>query len=104
MTLHSIPLNSLPSDTVPLVKWQERTRPARLEKRYEFANYDSLRVFLDEAANLSEQKGLFPDIGFGKTYANFTIHTEEGSTELTDIQREFAALLDTLETSKQMQA
>lgn len=87
-----------------LQDWQERNRPSRLEKRYEFASYDELRAFLDDAADLSEQKGLFPDIGFGKTYANFTIHTDEGSSELTDTQREFAALLDTLETSKQSQA
>lgn len=87
-----------------LQNWQERIRPARLEKRYEFASYDELRAFLDDAADLSEQKGLFPDIGFGKTYANFTIHSEEGSSELTDVQREFAALLDTLETSQQAQA
>ncbi|MEJ2180153.1 MAG: 4a-hydroxytetrahydrobiopterin dehydratase [Gammaproteobacteria bacterium] len=87
-----------------LQDWQERNRPIRLEKRYEFENYDALRAFLDDAADLSEQKGLFPDIGFGKTYANFTIHTDEGSTELSDIQREFATLLDTLETSQQVQA
>jgi len=85
-------------------EWKERERPPRLEKRYEFENYDALRAFLDDAANLSEEKGLFPDIGFGKTYANFTINMEEGSTELTDVQREFAKLLDTLETSNQTQA
>lgn len=81
-------------------EWKERERPPRLEKRYEFESYEALRAFLDDAAKLSEEKGLFPDIGFGKTYANFTIHMEEGSTELTDKQREFAELLDTLETSK----
>jgi len=90
--------------SIPLVNWQERNRPSRLEKRYEFGSYDELRTFLDEAADLSEQKGLFPDIGFGKTYANFTIHTEEGSSELSASQREFAALLDTLESSQQVQA
>ena len=84
--------------------WQERSRPVRLEKRYEFDSYDALRAFLDDAADLSEQKGLFPDIGFGKTYANFTIHTNEGSSELTTDQREFAELLDTLETSQSTQA
>lgn len=84
--------------------WQERNRPSRLEKRYEFENYDALRTFLDNAANLSEQKGLFPDIGFGKTYANFTIHVDEDSSELTDTQRDFAKLLDTLETSQQVHA
>jgi len=81
--------------------WQERSRPSRLEKRYEFENYDALRIFLDAAADLSEQKGVFPDIGFGKTYANFKIHADEGDMELTDIQREFATLLDTLEIARQ---
>lgn len=84
-----------------LQDWQERSRPVRLEKRYEFESYDDLRAFLDDAAGLSEQAGLFPDIGFGKTYANFTIHLEEGSTELTDTQREFAASLDRLDTAPQ---
>lgn len=81
--------------------WRERHRPACLEKRFEFENYDSLRAFLDEAAELSEQKGFFPDIGFGKTYANFTIHADEDSSQISDSQREFAALLDGLKSSSQ---
>ena len=85
-----------------LQNWQERNRPVRLEKRYEFENYDALRAFLDDAADLSEQKGLFPDIGFGKTYANFTIHKEDDSSQMTETQREFAALLDTLDTAPQV--
>ena len=82
-------------------QWQERTRPTRLEKRYEFDSYDSLRTFLDEAAKLSESKGIYPDIGFGRTHASFTIHADESSESLTDRQREFAALLDSLESAKQ---
>jgi len=80
-------------------QWQERNRPLRLEKRYEFDSYDSLRNFLDEAAGLSEEKGLYPDIGFSRKHASFTIHAEEGVEALTEQQREFAALLDTLESS-----
>lgn len=83
-----------------LQQWQERIRPSRLEKRYEFDDYESLRAFLEEAASLSESKGLYPDIGFGKTHANFTIHAEEGSDQLNEQQREFAVLLDSLETAK----
>ena len=67
--------------------WQERSRP--------------IRLFLDDAANLSEQKGFFPDIGFGKTYANFTIHSDAGSEQLSETQREFAELLDKLESAPQ---
>ena len=84
-----------------LHEWQERNRPARLEKRYEFDSYDSLRAFLDDAADLSEAQGLYPDIGFGRNHANFTIHVDEGSTEFSDQQHRFAAMLDKLETSRQ---
>ena len=82
-------------------QWQERNRPLRLEQRYEFDSYDSLRAFLDKAADLSEEKGLFPDIGFSRKHASFTIHAEEGDEALTEQQREFAVLLDTLESSGQ---
>jgi 4a-hydroxytetrahydrobiopterin dehydratase len=81
--------------------WQERNRPARLERRYEFEDYESLRAFLDEAADLSEKKGLYPDIGFSRTHASFTIHAEDGSEGVSDRQREFAATLDSLETASQ---
>lgn len=76
--------------------WQERPRPARLERRYEFENYAALRDFLDCAAELSEREGLYPDMGFGRDYVNITIHADEGSTELEEKQRRFAALLDEL--------
>ena len=83
------------------LEWKEENRPLRLEKRYEFDSYGDLRDFLDEAADLSEKNGLFPDIGFGKTYANFTIYLEEGSEGPANSQREFAVLLDSLESLKQ---
>lgn len=84
-----------------LQTWQERNRPPRLEKRYEFETYGALRDFLDEVADLSEQNGLYPDIGFGKTYVNFTIHADEGNQQLSEDQRKFATLLDALETARQ---
>jgi pterin-4a-carbinolamine dehydratase len=83
--------------------WRERNRPARLERRYEFDDYESLRAFLDEAADLSEKKGLYPDIGFSRTHASFTIHAADGSEGVSDQQREFAAILDSLETASQAQ-
>lgn len=76
--------------------WQERPRPARLERRYEFENYLALRDFLDCAAELSEREGLYPDMGFGRDYVNITIHADEGSASLAEKQRRFATLLDEL--------
>ena len=77
-------------------QWQERTRPVRLERRYEFQDYSTLRDFLDKAAELSEQVDLYPDMGFGRDYVNITIHLEEGIETLSDLQHDFASQLDSL--------
>ena len=77
-------------------QWQERIRPVRLERRYEFADYATLRDFLDRAAEVSEREGLFPDMGFGRDYVNVTIHKDESSDGLNDTQRRLAAELEAL--------
>ena len=79
-----------------LDEWEERDRPPRLERRYSFPDYRTLRDFLDRAAELSEREGLYPDMGFGRDYVNVTIHVDEGSEVLTDKQRQFADSLDAL--------
>lgn len=76
--------------------WQERTRPVRLERRYEFQDYSTLRDFLDRAAQLSEREDLYPDMGFGRDYVNITIHVEEGTETLGDQHHRFAEELDQL--------
>ena len=77
-------------------QWQERKRPVRLEGRYEFKDYNTLRDFLDKAAELSEKEDLYPDMGFGRDYVNITIHVEEGHEELGDEHHRFAKQLDLL--------
>jgi len=77
-------------------QWEERKRPVRLERRYDFEDYGALRDFLDMAAELSEKEGLYPDMGFGRDYVNITIHLEEGRDELGEQQHRFAEQLDIL--------
>ncbi len=77
-------------------QWRERTRPVRLERRYEFKDYSTLRDFLDRAAELSEREGLYPDMGFGHDYVNITIHVDEGDEALGEHQHRFARELDVL--------
>jgi len=81
-------------------QWEERSRPLRLERRYEFDNYTSLRDFLDNAAEISEREDFYPDMGFGKDYVNITIHLIEGETTLSDMQHKFADQLDQLVKDK----
>lgn len=77
-------------------EWKERVRPVRLEKRYEFPGYDTLRDFLDLAADLSEKTEYYPDMGFGKDYVNVTIHLDDGEEAISEKQRRFAQQLDEL--------
>ena len=77
-------------------EWKERKRPARLEKQYQFEDYEELRDFLDRAADLSEREGYYPDMGFGRDYVNITIHVDEGEEELGPKQHQFAQQLDEL--------
>jgi pterin-4a-carbinolamine dehydratase len=81
-------------------QWQERARPERLERRYQFVDYESLRDFLDRAAALSEREGLYPDMGFGRDYVNMTIHCSEEDNTLGDQQRRLAQELDALAMKK----
>lgn len=81
-------------------QWQQRSRPARLERRYQFENYELLRDFLDRAAELSEREGFYPDMGFGRDYVNITIHAEEGADELNSNHHRFAQQLDDLVSGK----
>ena len=77
-------------------QWQERTRPERLERRYQFVDYESLSDFLNRAAELSEREGLYPDMGFGRDYVSMTIHGSEEDNTLGDQQRRLARELDAL--------
>ena len=77
-------------------EWKERKRPNRLEKQYQFEDYEALRDFLDLAAELSEKEEYYPDMGFGRDYVNVTIHSPDDSDDVTDEQRQFAVQLDTL--------
>ncbi len=76
--------------------WKERKNPLRLERRYEFASYEKLREFLDKAADLSRETGLYPNIGFGKTYASFVIYADDDNHDIGSMQWAFARKLDEL--------
>ncbi|MCG6897675.1 MAG: 4a-hydroxytetrahydrobiopterin dehydratase [Thiocapsa sp.] len=76
--------------------WTSRQRPLRLERRLEFDDYEATRAFLERAARLSERTGIYPDISFGKTYVNITLHAEEEAGELGEHLHRFASELDAL--------
>jgi pterin-4a-carbinolamine dehydratase len=74
--------------------WQKVAHPPSLFRRYEFAAYSQTREFLDRLALLSEETRLYPDLGFGRTHVNVTIHASGGAPGAAEI--EFARRAATL--------
>ena len=52
-----------------------------LNWRFDFSSYGETRHFLDQLANLSKRENFYPNVSFGKTYANVSIDTD-GQTAL----------------------
>ena len=78
--------------------WRQENRPECLEKRFEFESYEKTRDFLDALGDFSEKISRFPDISFGKTYANITIRPSETNEieEISKVDHEFATQIDLL--------
>ena len=75
--------------------WTLRERPERLEARVEFPDYEATRAFLEEAAEISSREDIYPDISFGRTYVNLTLHTPEGMS-IGHAEERFARHIDKL--------
>ena len=58
--------------------WKSVERPPSLFRRFEFSSYGDTRAFLDRLAALSEETGLYPDLGFGTTHVNVTVYRSGG--------------------------
>ena len=76
--------------------WTQRSRPDRLERRLEFADYETTRVFLERLEALSEKLRRYPDISFGRTYVNITLRPDREEAPLANEDHEFAAAVDEL--------
>ncbi|NKN32769.1 4a-hydroxytetrahydrobiopterin dehydratase [Marichromatium bheemlicum] len=76
--------------------WRERSRPARLERRLNFTDYDHTRDFLEDMAGLSERLGYYPDISFGRTHVSITIRAEDGAEQIDARRRALAGEIDML--------
>ncbi len=78
--------------------WEQRKRPIRLEKRFEFESYNDTRDFLDRLGAHSEAANRFPDISFGKRYVNITLRPDldETDAQITAEDHQFAFEIDGL--------
>lgn len=74
--------------------WQMQQRPPLMTQRFEFSSYAETRSFLDLLADLSEHKGYYPDLNFGKTYVSVNIAPRENAFDQDELQ--FAAEAEAL--------
>lgn len=65
--------------------WERIRNPASLFRRFEFDAYSETSEFLDRLAKLSEATGLYPDLNFGKTYANVTVSAADAEPSKEEI-------------------
>ena len=70
----------------PADGWKQVERPPSLFRRYQFISYRDTRAFLDRLAELSAQTGIYPDLGFGTTYVNVTVHGGAGGLTHTEVE------------------
>lgn len=76
--------------------WVVRKRPARLERRIDFADYEKTRDFLDRAAELAESRGYYPDMSFGRTHVCITLSSPDDTDEVSEDILQYARQMDAL--------
>ncbi len=76
--------------------WKLRKRPARLEHRIEFADYEQTREFLERAAELAERQGYYPDMSFGRTHVNLTLQPQDDAGQIGEPLMQYAREVDAL--------
>jgi hypothetical protein len=75
---------------------QQCQENARLQRCYKFASHEAMRRFLQAAAELSADEGLYPKMDLTRNYVKITIHADEGCSEQAAKQRRYARRLDDL--------
>lgn len=73
-------------------RWKQKKSPASLETRFNFDDYDKLRTFLDELAEVAENLEHHPNISFSKSHVSVIIYST--SDELNDVDVALADGID----------
>ena len=53
--------------------WKERDSPLRIDKRFEFDNYQRISQFMEQIDNLCKVNDVYPNISFWKNFVSITI-------------------------------
>ena len=67
--------------------WEERESPLRIERRFEFDNYQQSSRFMKEIDSLCKENKIYPNISFGSKFVSITIFSDQ--EEISIKEREF---------------
>ncbi len=68
--------------------WNQRESPSRIEKRFEFEEYQKISIFLKKIDELCKEKNIYPNISFGKNFVSVSIFLDSEEI-LSDEKRIF---------------
>ena len=74
--------------------WNQRESPLRVEKRFEFEEYQRISKFMKMIDELCKEKSIFPNISFGKNFVSITIFLD--SEKISSIKNDFSNQIDSL--------
>ena len=72
--------------------WEERKSPLRLERRFEFDNYQKSSQFMKEIDTLCKESKIYPNISFGSKFVSITIFSN--LDEITVNEKEFTVKIN----------
>ena len=74
--------------------WELRKSPSRIEKRFEFDNYQTISQFMKKIEELCKSKNIYPNISFGKNFVSFSLFIE--SNEISNFENDFSKNIDNI--------
>ena len=72
--------------------WKQRESPSRVEKRFEFEEYQKISKFMKKIDELSRKKNIYPNITFGKNFVSITIFLDSEKSSI--IEKDFSNHID----------
>ena len=72
--------------------WEERTSPLRLERRFEFDNYQQTSQFMKGIDSLCKENKIYPNISFGSKFVSVTIISD--LEKISRKEREFTVKIN----------
>ena len=72
--------------------WNTKKSPLRVEKRFEFDNYNLTSNFMKEIDDLCKISNIYPNISFGGKFVSITIFLEK--EDISEEERKFLFEID----------